>query len=63
VASIGHGEVEEERGGGGAGQAWAAQGRDGSGGHKTPKEEMRELIGAGKPKALRERLLKVWAKW
>ena len=32
-------------------------------GHKTPKEEMRELIDAVKPKALRERLLKVWAKW
>jgi hypothetical protein len=31
-------------------------------GHKTPKEEMRELIDAVKPKALRERLLKVWAK-
>jgi hypothetical protein len=32
-------------------------------GHKTPKEEMRGLIDAVKPKALRERLLKVWAKW
>ena len=32
-------------------------------GHKTPKEEMRELIDAVKSKALRERLLKVWAKW
>ncbi len=32
-------------------------------GHKTPKEEMRELIDAVKLKALRERLLKVWAKW
>jgi hypothetical protein len=32
-------------------------------GHKTPKEEMREPIDAVKPKALRERLLKVWAKW
>jgi len=32
-------------------------------GHKTPKEEMRELLGQVKPKALRERLLKVWAKW
>ena len=32
-------------------------------GHKTPKEEMRELIDAVKPKALRERLLKVWATW
>jgi hypothetical protein len=31
--------------------------------HKTLKEEMRELIDAVKPKALRERLLKVWAKW
>ena len=31
--------------------------------HKTPKEEMCELIDAVKPKALRERLLKVWAKW
>jgi hypothetical protein len=29
-------------------------------GHKTPKEEMRELVNAVKPKALRERLLKVW---
>jgi hypothetical protein len=32
-------------------------------GHKKPKEEMREVIDAVKPKALRERLLKVWAKW
>ena len=32
-------------------------------GHKTPKEEMRELLDQVKPKALRERLLKVWAKW
>ena len=32
-------------------------------GHKTPKEEMRELIDAVKQKALHERLLKVWAKW
>jgi hypothetical protein len=32
-------------------------------GHKTPKEEMRELIDSVKPKALRERLLQVWAKW
>ena len=32
-------------------------------GHKTLKEEMRELIGAVKPEALRELLLKVWAKW
>jgi len=30
--------------------------------HKTPKEEMRELIDAVKSKALRERLLKVWTK-
>ena len=30
---------------------------------KTAKEEMRELLGPVKPKALRERLLKVWAKW
>jgi hypothetical protein len=29
-------------------------------GHKTHKEEMRELVNAVKPKALRERLLKVW---
>ena len=34
-----------------------------SNGHKTPKEEMRELLDQVKPKALRERLLKVWAKW
>ena len=32
-------------------------------GHKTAKEEMRELIDEVKPKALRERMLKVWAKW
>jgi integrase len=32
-------------------------------GHKTAKEEKRELIDAVKPKAPRERLLKVWAKW
>ena len=32
-------------------------------GHKTPKEEMREMLNEVKPKALRERLLKVWAKW
>jgi integrase len=32
-------------------------------GQKSPKDEMRELIDAVKPKALRERLLKVWAKW
>jgi hypothetical protein len=32
-------------------------------GHKTPKEEMREMLNGVKPKALRERLLKVWAKW
>ena len=31
-------------------------------GHKTPKEEMRELIAIVRPVALRERLLKVWAK-
>jgi integrase len=31
-------------------------------GHKTPKEEMRELLDQVKPKALRERLVKVWAK-
>jgi hypothetical protein len=31
-------------------------------GHKTPKEEMRELLDRVKLKALRERLLKVWAK-
>ena len=29
-------------------------------GHKTPKEEMRELLSQVKPKALREQ---VWAKW
>lgn len=43
-----------------------AEGHHGDGhrdhGHKTPKEEMRELIEAVKPKAMRERLLKVWAK-
>lgn len=32
-------------------------------GHKTPKEEMRELLNGVKPKALRERMLKVWEKW
>ena len=32
-------------------------------GHKTPKEEMSELLDQVKPKALRERLVKVWAKW
>lgn len=31
-------------------------------GHKTPKEEMRELIAIVRPVALRERLLKVWTK-
>ena len=31
-------------------------------GHKTPKEQMREMLNEVKPKALRERLLKVWAK-
>lgn len=31
-------------------------------GHKTPKEEMREMIAIVRPVALRERLLKVWAK-
>src|ERR1017187_9659645 len=31
-------------------------------GHKTPKEEMRELIAIVRPVVLRERLLKVWAK-
>jgi hypothetical protein len=31
--------------------------------HKTAKEEKRELIDAVKPKAPRERLLKVWTKW
>ena len=29
----------------------------------SAKQEMRELLGQVKPKALRERLLKVWAKW
>ena len=32
-------------------------------GHKTPKKEMRELPAQVKPKALRERVLEVWAKW
>ena len=32
-------------------------------GHKTAMEEMRELIESVKPKALRERLMEVWAKW
>ena len=32
-------------------------------GHKTPKEEMREMLATVRPVALRERLLKVWAKW
>ena len=32
-------------------------------GHKTAKEQMRELIDWVKPKALRERMLKVRAKW
>ena len=31
-------------------------------GHKTPNDEMREMLNEVKPKALRERLLKVWAK-
>jgi hypothetical protein len=31
-------------------------------GHKTAKEEMRELIDQVKTKALRERMLKVWAR-
>ena len=31
-------------------------------GQKTPKEDMRELIAIVRPVALRERLLKVWAK-
>jgi hypothetical protein len=31
-------------------------------GHKTPKEEMREMLDEVKPKGLRERMLKVWAK-
>ena len=30
---------------------------------KTPKEEMREMLATVRPVALRERLLKVWAKW
>lgn len=30
--------------------------------HKTPKEETREMLNEVKPKALRERLLKVWEK-
>jgi len=32
-------------------------------GHRTPKEEMRELLEQVKPTALRERLLKMWTKW
>jgi hypothetical protein len=32
-------------------------------GHKTPKEGMREMLDQVKPRALRERLLKIWAKW
>jgi hypothetical protein len=32
-------------------------------GHRTPKEEMREMLNEVKRKALRERLLKVWAQW
>jgi hypothetical protein len=32
-------------------------------GHKTSKEEMRELLDQVKPRVLRDRLLKVWAKW
>jgi hypothetical protein len=32
-------------------------------GHRMPKEEMRELLEQVKPKALRERVLKVWARW
>jgi hypothetical protein len=32
-------------------------------GHKTPKEEMREMLDQVRPKALRERMLKVRAKW
>lgn len=31
-------------------------------GHQTPKEEMREMLATVRPVALRERLLKVWAK-
>ena len=31
-------------------------------GDKTPKEEMHEILNEVKPKALRERLRKVWAK-
>jgi len=34
-----------------------------SNGHKTAKGEMPELIGEVKPKALRDRLLKVWGRW
>ena len=32
------------------------------GGQRTAKEEMREMLNEVKPKALRERLLKVWAR-
>jgi hypothetical protein len=31
-------------------------------GHKTAKEEMREMLNEVRPKPLRERLLKVWEK-
>jgi hypothetical protein len=31
-------------------------------GHKLPREEMREMLNKVKPKALSERLLKVWEK-
>jgi hypothetical protein len=30
---------------------------------RTAKEEMREMLATVRPVALRERLLKVWAKW
>ncbi len=30
--------------------------------HKTPKEKMQEILNEVKPKALRERLLRVWEK-
>jgi hypothetical protein len=33
------------------------------GGQKTPREEMRALIDGVRPTALREEMLKVWAKW
>ena len=45
------------------GQSSAVSGQKKSGLEKTTKEEMREMLDQVKPKALRERLLRVWAKW